>query len=80
MKAPTGNLAGLTCKGIVGPFPCDVCKKVAAFADIKRTENIIFCKACTFRRVIDKRHARIVENDGSVWQFDNQGNKRRVRA
>lgn len=77
MRAPTGNLLGLTCKGVVGPWPCDACGKMSQFAEVSKDRNIVFCRneSCGFRRIIDKRRSRIVENDGTIWGFDNQGNK-----
>jgi hypothetical protein len=80
MKVPTGNLQGLTCSGIVGPWPCENCGNLAQYADVKAEENIIFCRACTYRRKILKRVSRIIEHDGSIWAYDNQGNKRRMRG
>lgn len=82
MKVPTGNLQGLTCKGIVGPWDCSECGQRSQFADIQRHVNRIFCKneSCRFERIIDKRRNRIVENDGSVWAFDEAGRKVQVRG
>jgi hypothetical protein len=65
---------------IVGPWPCENCKALAQFADRSRFINRIFCKHCGYQRVIDKRRCRIIENDGTVWAFDADGNKWRVRA
>lgn len=83
MKVPIGNLQGLTSKttGIVGPWPCEECGQMSQFADITKMVNRVFCKneKCGFTRIIDKHHHRIIEWDGSCWEFDNTGKKWRVR-
>lgn len=65
-----------------GPFPCDRCKELSCFAHITLEKNTIFCKneRCGFKRVIDKRNMIIIEDDGSHWQYDNDGHKVRIRA
>lgn len=83
MKVPNGSLLGLTSsQGIVGPWPCSECGELSQYADVQRYMNTIFCKneSCRYRRTIDKRRNRIVENDGSVWWFDNYGNKGLLQA
>jgi hypothetical protein len=85
MKVPTGNLQGLTSNitGINGPWLCEKCGHLTQYADVRREVNIIFCSyhRCDFRRTIDKRHHRIIEDDGSVWHFDpTSGAKERIRA
>ena len=81
MRVPTGNLRGLTCKGIVGPWPCEQCGELSQYADIQKRINRIFCQNedCDFERIIDKHLNRIKENDGTIWEFDGDGNKHRVR-
>lgn len=82
MKTALGSLNGLTSKGIVGPWQCEKCKELSQFADVQPYINTIFCRneRCRFRRIIDKRRSRIVEDDGSVWYFDNYGNKTLIQA
>jgi hypothetical protein len=82
MKGPIGSLLGLTSSGIVGPWPCEACRQLSQFADITSGLNRVFCRnpSCSFERIIDKRRSLIIENDGSVWQFDRDGNKWQVRA
>lgn len=82
MKVPTGNLRGLTCSGIVGPWKCEECGQISQYGDIGRWTNIIFCRneACRYQRIVDKRRHQIRENDGSYWHFDNDGNKTRIRG
>lgn len=77
MKVAPGSLLGLTSKGIVGPWPCEKCGNTSQFGDVQPQINVIFCRTpgCTYRRQIDKRRFRIIEDDGSVWGFDNYGNK-----
>lgn len=81
MRVPTGNLRALISKGIAGPWPCEKCGQLSQFADIGPRMNRIFCKneRCRFTRLIDKQASRIIEDDGTVWEFDNLGNKRRIR-
>lgn len=77
------DIAGLkTRRGIVGPWLCESCGKESQFCDISGSKNRVFCRnpSCDFTRIIDKKNHRIVENDGSVWSFDNEGNKTRIRA
>lgn len=65
-----------------GPFPCDNCKELSCFAHITTAKNRIFCKNphCNFTRTIDKRNKIIIENDGSYWQYDDDGTKVRIRG
>lgn len=78
----TGNHPGRISNGIVGPWPCEKCGQLSQFADMAQHINRIFCRneRCGFMRVVDKRRSLILEDDGSTWQFDGQGNKRRVRG
>lgn len=85
MRVPTGNLQGLTSnvKGINGPWLCQECGHLTQYADVQREINIVFCTyhRCDFQRVIDKRHHRIIEPDGTHWRFDpNTGEKHQVRS
>ena len=66
--------------GIEGPWPCSECGELTQYADITRRVNRIFCKnqKCDFTRIIDKANHRIIENDGTHWVFDSDGNKRQV--
>lgn len=66
----------------VGPWRCEACGALSQFAEIRRGVNFVYCKneACRYERIVDKRHSRIVENDGTVWEFDHAGNKKQVRA
>ena len=63
-----------------GPWPCERCGNLAQYAECRTDINTIFCKYCGFHRIIDKVHKRIVEDDGTHLIYDNNGNKRRVRA
>jgi hypothetical protein len=76
-----GNIKHLVTEGICGPWPCEACGQLSQYADVKRGINHIFCKneRCRYERIIDKRNSRIVENDGTVWQYDSTGNKCRIR-
>ena len=81
MREPIGNLLGLTSSsGIVGPWPCEQCGNLSQFADINKGINRVFCRNenCRYERIIDKRHHRIIENDGTAWEFDSDGTKRRI--
>lgn len=80
----TGNLQGILTKHrdkIIGPWQCDSCGNLSQYAEVTRYLNRIFCRneACRYTRLIDKRHSRIIENDGTAWAFDQAGNKWRVR-
>lgn len=83
MSLPTGNLQGLTSNlhGIIGPWQCSKCGHITQYADVQPDVNRVFCRyfSCDFWRVIDKRHHRIVEDDGTMWEFDPlNGTKTRV--
>jgi hypothetical protein len=80
VRPPEGSLMGLRSKGIVGPWPCEACGQLSQFADIGPRINRIFCRneRCGFQRIIDKAAYRIVENDGTCWEFDNKGRKWQV--
>ena len=82
MKAPIGNLRGLISSGEVGPWPCEACGNVTQFAVVSRTRTVVQClyENCNYRRMIDKVHNIIRENDGTWWRFDNDGNKTRIAA
>lgn len=69
-------------RGIVGPWPCDECKEITAYADIGRDTNYIFCRnpSCKFERIVDKRRHIIKESDGTFWSYDGEGNKTRIRG
>lgn len=82
MQAPLGNLRGLfSAHGIFGPWQCEKCGQISQYADIRNAINRIFCKnpVCGFCRIIDKRNHRIIEDDGTEWEFDSNSNKRQVR-
>jgi len=64
---------------IVGPWQCDECKQLSAYADKKSDRNEIFCRNCGFRRTVHTKKRRIIENDGTLWEYDGAGNKTRVR-
>ena len=78
MRMPTD---WATRRGLKGPWPCESCGELSQYADVSKQVNIIFCRnpVCGFRRIVDKRHQRTVENDGSQWEYDGHGNKRQVR-
>lgn len=65
-----------------GPWPCEKCGNLSQFCDVGIKINRIFCmnENCNFLRIIDKAVSRIVEDDGTVWEYDGEGNKVRVRA
>lgn len=67
---------------LVGPWLCEQCGKLSQFAVIKTSKNRVFCRNenCGYERLIDKRHARIIEADGTVWAFNASGDKWRVRG
>lgn len=78
-----GNLQGLTSDihGIIGPWKCEKCGHMTQYADVGETINIIFCRfhRCDFRRTVDKRLHIIIEDDGSMWEFDpTDGTKVRI--
>lgn len=65
-----------------GPWECEKCKQLSQFCDVGIKLNRVYCMNpnCNFIRIIDKAASRIVEDDGTVWEYDSQGNKTRVRA
>lgn len=67
-------------RGFEGPWPCSECGQLTQYAHITRRINRIFCKnpSCNYKRIIDKKGHRIIENDGTHWLFDNDGNKVQV--
>lgn len=74
MNLPIGNLRGLTSsvKGIIGPWKCEQCGHITQYADVQKDVNRVFCRFhnCDYWRIIDKVHFRIVENDGTMWEYD----------
>jgi hypothetical protein len=77
------DIIGLkTRRGIVGPWECEKCHQISQFCDIGATKNRVFCRnpSCDYTRLIDKKHNTIREDDGTVWMFDSEGNKTRIRA
>lgn len=66
---------------IIGPWKCEQCGNLSQYAVATDSRNTIFCRneSCGFKRIVDKREFRIVENDGTVWVYDGHGNKRQVR-
>lgn len=82
MKAPIGNLRGLISKGEVGPWLCEACGNESQYAEITRSRTVVMClyENCNYRRMIDKIHKIIQENDGTWWRFDDAGNKTRITA
>ena len=82
MRVPTGNLHALTSsRGIAGPWPCESCGQLSQYAEVKPQINHVFCRNenCRYERIIDKKHSRIIENDGTVWEFYEDGSKRQIR-
>lgn len=71
---------GLVYNTLTGPWPCDQCGMMTQFAEIKHGRNKIFCKneLCRYTRTVDTFNRRIVENDGTQWQYDG-GKKWQVR-
>jgi len=65
-----------------GPYICDVCKQLSCFTHITTDRNTQFCKnpRCNFRRIIDKKVRIIQENDGTFWQWDDNGRKVQIRG
>ena len=65
-----------------GPWQCEACGELSQFCDVGLKLNRIYCmnEKCSFLRVIDKVRSIIMENDGTVWQFNSAGEKWRVRA
>lgn len=70
-----------TRRGLRGPWPCDACGQISQYAEVSKGVNRVFCRnpQCLYVRIIDKRRGRIIENDGTCWEFDDAGNKRQVR-
>lgn len=68
-------------RGFKGPWPCENCGELSQYADVTKGINRVFCRNphCDYLRIVDKRHGRVVENDGTVWEYDNYGAKRQVR-
>lgn len=82
MTTNYGTINGLfKSKGIVGPWVCSDCGHLSQFCDIQWGTNRVFCKneSCKSERIIDKKHKRIREPDGTLWQFDDNGRKMQVR-
>ena len=75
------NLSWAAKRGLKGPWPCENCGQLSQYADVTQGINRIFCRneRCSFERIVDKRHSRIVENDGTCWEFYGDGSKRQVR-
>lgn len=65
-----------------GPWPCERCGNLSQFCDVGIKLNRIYCRNdnCKFLRIIDKVASRIVEDDGTVWEYYSDGTKVRVRA
>lgn len=63
---------------LAGPWKCEKCEELSQYAVIRASINRVFCKNCDFERIIDKRHMRVIEADGTHWEYDNRGNKRQV--
>lgn len=78
MKIPLQNGS----EKLVGPWPCEKCGKLSQYAVTTPKRNRVFCRNenCKYERIVDKRRSRIIEDDGSVWAFDNAGNKWRIRG
>lgn len=85
MTSNLGDVSGLVSRLVdkeVGPWPCEACGERSQYAEITHHINRVYCRnpSCEYRRLIDKRRHLIIENDGSTWAFDGEGNKWRVRA
>lgn len=83
MRVVGGRQLGLVSVQLDGPWECERCKMLTQFGECKNDINRIFCvnEHCRFVRIIDKRNRRIMEADGSVWQYDPvSGRKVRVRS
>jgi hypothetical protein len=67
-------------RGLKGPWPCEDCGQLSQYTDVSKRINRVFCRneRCRFERIIDKQHGRVIENDGTCWEYDNRGNKRQV--
>ena len=82
MRLISGRRLELVSVHIDGPWPCEKCGQLSQFAECKSHINRIFCKneRCRFTRIVDKRRCTIVENDGSMWQYDPySGAKKRIK-
>lgn len=69
-------------KGLDGPWPCEKCGQLTQFAEQSRTVNKIYClnPYCQSIRIIDKQKRRILEPDGTMWEYNPQtGQKKQVR-
>lgn len=67
---------------IDGPYPCDQCKEQSCFTHITTAQNKVYCKNphCNYTRIIDKRNKIIIENDGTYWQYGDDGSKVQIRG
>lgn len=65
-----------------GPWMCERCGNLSQYCDVGIKLNRIYCmnENCDFLRIIDKVQSVIMEADGTVWQFNSDGEKWRVRA
>jgi len=79
MRSPYAHVVNGSEK-LVGPWPCERCGELSQFAVIKASVNRVFCRNenCRFERLIDKHKHRIVEADGTQWEYDGAGNKTRI--
>lgn len=65
-----------------GPWQCEKCGNMSQFCDVGVKLNRVYCmnENCDFLRIIDKAASRIMEDDGTTWQYYPDGSKVRVRA
>lgn len=65
-----------------GPWVCEKCNQLSQFCDVGVKLNRVYCmnESCDFLRIIDKATKRIMEDDGTVWEYNSRGDKWRVRA
>lgn len=65
-----------------GPWLCEKCQELSQFCDVGIKLNRVYClnPNCSFLRIIDKASSRIMEDDGTVWEFNPAGERWRVRA
>jgi hypothetical protein len=64
-----------------GPWPCERCGGLSQFCDVGLKLNRVYCmnEGCRFLRIIDKASGRIMEDDGTQWEYNSNGEKTQVR-
>lgn len=74
----TVSQVGLVYNAPIGPWPCEQCKEITQFAEVKGDKNHIYCvnEYCRHERIVDKKNRVIVEPNGTHWLYNpNTGQK-----